>query len=85
MDNINKILIFLVCALIYSSIIYLIGLKQETEIEITISNSLINDLYLLPNNITLLNNQTLNESTHLRVKLPVNIADIILASINNGV
>lgn len=85
MDNLNKILIFLTFALIYSSIIYIITQKQDTEIEIDISNSLINDIYLIPNNYTSFSNQTLNESTHIRIKAPISVVDIMLAYVNNEV
>ena len=114
MEQTNKILLFLTFALIFSSVIYLIGQKQETEIELDISNALINDLvqprYLdgtyksqwgwnntnyLPKyelikdcneffqneciQPTLLSNQSLNGTTHIKIRVPVNLADIILA------
>lgn len=48
MQDINKILIFLAFVLVYSSVVYLIGQKQDTEIELTVSNALINDLLINP-------------------------------------
>ena len=44
MKDINKILIFLTFALIYSSVIYLIS--QRVEVDIEVSNALINDMVL---------------------------------------
>lgn len=116
MENINKMLLFITFALIYSSIIYLIGQKQETEIELDISNSLLNDLifqkypdgtyisewrdtvkdghfylekkpFCTDKNWTdvctypplLISNQALNGTTHIRIKTPLSIADIIFA------
>ena len=98
-ENINKILLFLTFALIYSSIVYLIGQKQETELELVISNSLLHDL-IVPKSCTvddgktdvvctqsdtlLWSNQSLNGTTHIKVKAPMNIIDFISYLKNGG-
>jgi hypothetical protein len=103
MKDIDKILIFLTFALIYSSIVYITS--QTTEIELDVSNSLIYDLinqkyddgtyqrdweynYTIHNFVLTKecdvrewnncskhiqwNNQTLNSTTHIKVKIPIN-------------
>lgn len=44
MRDIDKILLFLTLVIIYSSILYMLTIKQDAEIELKVSNSLINDL-----------------------------------------
>jgi len=46
MKDIDKILLFATFALIVISLVYIASIKQESEIEIDVSNALINDLIL---------------------------------------
>lgn len=114
MKELNKILLFLVFVLVYSSIIYLVGQKQESEIEVSISNAFLIDMisqrypdgtyksewkpvvedyhaylkkvpFCTDRNWTdvctyppiAFSNQSLNGTTYIKAKLPINIVDIV--------